>query len=144
MSKHGDKDFPWTTPHYDVIDVLSLFALDNVLMCYYIRAMKKRDITPEVPMKQGLEALAQAFAALKSPADIKAFLQDLCTPAEMEAMVDRWQVVPYVINEIPYREIHEHTGVSVTTIGRVARTLNTGAGGYQAAAKRLGITKTSH
>ena len=91
-----------------------------------------------------IEALAQAFAVLKNPSDLKAFLQDLCTPAEMEALVDRWQVVPYVINEMPYREIHEHTGVSVTTIGRVARTLNTGAGGYQAAAKRLGITKTNH
>ena len=118
--------------------------LDNVLTRYYISGMKKRDITPEVPQKQGLEALAQAFAALKNPADIKAFLQDLCTPAEMEALVDRWQVVSYVINEVPYREIHEHTGVSVTTIGRVARTLNTGAGGYQVAAKRLGITKTNH
>lgn len=123
---------------------LRSITLDNVLARYYISAMKKRDITPEVPLKQGLEALAQAFAALKTPTDIKAFLQDLCTPAEMEALVDRWQVVPYVINEIPYREIHEHTGVSVTTIGRVARTLNTGAGGYQVAAKRLGITKINH
>ena len=118
--------------------------LDNVIVHYYISGMKKRDITPEVPLKQGLEALAQAFSALKTPADIKAFLQDLCTPSEMEALVDRWQVVSYVINEMPYREIHEHTGVSVTTIGRVARTLNTGAGGYQVAAKRLGITKINH
>ena len=118
--------------------------LDNVIVCYYIVDMKKRDITPETPLKQGLEALAQAIAALKNQAEIKAFLLDLCTPAEMEALVDRWQVVPYVIDEMPYREIHEHTGVSVTTIGRVARTLNTGAGGYHAAVKRLGITKTNH
>ena len=123
---------------------LSKWKLDNVLTRYYISDMKKRDITPEIPQKQGLEALAQAFAALKNSADIKAFLQDLCTPAEMEALVDRWQVVSYVINKMPYREIHEHTGVSVTTIGRVARTLNTGTGGYQAAAKRLGITKANH
>lgn len=133
-----------TPSHYDVFRFLSLFVLDIVLMRYYIIGMKKRDITPEVPLKQGLEALAQAFAALKNTADIKAFLQDLCTPAEMEALVDRWQVVPYVIDEMPYREIHEHTGVSVTTIGRVARTLHTGAGGYHAAVKRLGITKNSH
>lgn len=120
---------------------MSLIQLDSVIARYYISRMKKRDITPEVPLKQGIEALAAAFAALKTPADIKAFLQDLCTPAEMEALADRWQVVPYVINDVPYREIHEHTGVSVTTIGRVARTLHSGAGGYQAAVKRLGISK---
>jgi hypothetical protein len=32
-----------------------------------------------------------------------------------------------------YREIHERTSVSVTTIGRVARFLSQGNGGYQAA-----------
>ncbi len=118
--------------------------LDNVLMRYYISAMKRRDITPEIPLNQGLEALAQVLSALKNPADIKAFLLDLCTPAEMEALVDRWQVVPLLIEAMPYREIHEHTGVSVTTIGRVARALNGGAGGYQAAVKRLGLAKANH
>ncbi len=38
---------------------------------------------------------------------------------------------------LPYREIHRITGVSVTTIGRVARYLATGAGGYALAVKRL-------
>ena len=35
-----------------------------------------------------------------------------------------------------YREIHDHTGVSVTTIGRVARYLTMGNGGYALAAER--------
>jgi len=38
---------------------------------------------------------------------------------------------------LPYRKIHELTGVSVTTIGRVARFLTAGNGGYQVALKRL-------
>ncbi len=33
---------------------------------------------------------------------------------------------------LPYREIHRLTGVSVTTIGRVARYLTSGNGGYRA------------
>nr|WP_284347006.1 Trp family transcriptional regulator [Xanthomonas oryzae] len=53
----------------------------------------------------------------------QAFLRDLCTPAELEAMADRWRVVPLLVKGVPYREIHELTQVSVTTIGRVARTL---------------------
>ena len=35
---------------------------------------------------------------------------------------------------VPYREIHKQTGVSVTTIGRVARYLTNGNGGYTLAA----------
>jgi uncharacterized protein YerC len=37
----------------------------------------------------------------------------------------------------PYREISRQTGVSVTTIGRVARYLANGNGGYALAASRL-------
>ena len=77
-----------------------------------------------------LDALAQALSGLADAAAFKAFLQDLCTPAELEAMTDRWRVVPLLQQGMPYREIHELTQVSVTTIGRVARTLERGAGGY--------------
>nr|WP_250636780.1 Trp family transcriptional regulator [Steroidobacter denitrificans] len=42
---------------------------------------------------------------------------------------------------VPYREIHKQTGVSVTTIGRVARFLSTGNGGYLLAAERLKIDR---
>ena len=59
-------------------------------------------------------------------------------PAELEALVDRWRVVPLLLAEMPYREIHERTAVSVTTIGRVSRTLEHGAGGYRIASERMG------
>jgi TrpR-related protein YerC/YecD len=64
---------------------------------------------------------------------MRAFLRDLCTPSELEALIDRWRVVPYLLRGMAYREIHERTAVSVTTIGRVARFLSQGNGGYQAA-----------
>jgi uncharacterized protein YerC len=38
---------------------------------------------------------------------------------------------------MPYREIHRQTAVSITTIGRVARYLAAGNGGYALAAQRL-------
>ncbi|AKC87746.1 YerC/YecD family TrpR-related protein [Pseudoxanthomonas suwonensis] len=77
-----------------------------------------------------LDALARALAALDNADAVRAFLQDLCTPAELEAMTDRWRVVPLLQQGVPYREIHDLTQVSVTTIGRVARTLERGTGGY--------------
>ena len=90
-----------------------------------------------------LEALAKALLALKTAEEMTAFLRDLCTPAELEALGDRWQVVPALLAGLPYREIHDRLGVSVTTVGRVARSLDMGAGGYQAAARHLGLHRTS-
>jgi TrpR-related protein YerC/YecD len=84
-----------------------------------------------------LDALAQALAALDTAEEVRAFLTDLCTPAELEAMADRWKVVPLIRAGLPYREIHDRTLVSTTTIGRVARTLDHGAGGYATAIARL-------
>ena len=80
--------------------------------------------------------LAEAMVRLRTATQMRAFLEDLCTPAELEAMTDRWKVVPLLLDGVPYREIHDRTLVSVTTIGRVARTLDRGAGGYAAAIKR--------
>ncbi|HUE49092.1 MAG TPA: YerC/YecD family TrpR-related protein [Steroidobacteraceae bacterium] len=82
-------------------------------------------------------ALCAALAALRTPQECRAFLRDLCTPAELQAMADRWTVVDCLQRALPYREIHRLTGVSVTTIGRVARFLAAGHGGYDTAARRL-------
>ncbi|MGH8139801.1 MAG: YerC/YecD family TrpR-related protein [Steroidobacteraceae bacterium] len=88
------------------------------------------------------EALAErnlyaALAALRSAGECRAFFRDLCTPAEIQAMADRWAVVDFLQRGLPYREIHRLTGVSVTTIGRVARFLASGNGGYAVAVRRI-------
>jgi len=83
-----------------------------------------------------LDALSRVLAALEKSAEVRAFLEDLCTPAELEAMCDRWKVVPWLLKRVPYSEIHKRTLVSITTIGRVARTLAHGSGGYDAALRR--------
>ena len=82
-------------------------------------------------------ALYRAILTLRSADECAAFLRDLCTPAEIQAMADRWIVAERLADGLPYRQIHERTGVSVTTIGRVARCLNDGAGGYATALRRL-------
>jgi TrpR-related protein YerC/YecD len=82
-------------------------------------------------------SLCTAIATLRDAAEIRAFLRDLCTPAELQAMADRWAAVEQLQRGLPYREVHRLTGVSVTTIGRVARYLAAGSGGYSMAAQRL-------
>jgi TrpR-related protein YerC/YecD len=89
------------------------------------------------------EALAErnlfaAVASLRSADECRAFFRDLCTPAELQAMADRWAVVDWLMRGVPYREINRLTGVSVTTISRVARCLadGEGDGGYSLVLRR--------
>ncbi|MBL8297718.1 MAG: DNA-binding transcriptional regulator [Rhodanobacteraceae bacterium] len=94
--------------------------------------MKRRYLEPETTPVPAEESLCRALLSLDTPAEMLAFLRDLCTPAELEALIDRWRVVPYLLAGYAYREIHDRTSVSVTTIGRVARFLQQGNGGYLA------------
>lgn len=81
--------------------------------------------------------LYDAVMQLKSTQEAADFFRDLCTPAELQAMADRWLVVAMLREGRAYRDIHDRTGVSVTTIGRVARFLEQGNGGYKRVADRL-------
>ncbi len=84
-----------------------------------------------------IEKLMQAIALLNNNEEALHFFTDLCTPSELEAMADRWQIVPLLRDGVPYREIHERTGVSVATITRVARCIHLGSGGYSLIADRV-------
>jgi len=84
------------------------------------------------------QALFRAILSLRDLGEVRAFLVDLCTPAELQALKDRWLVAELLDRDLPYRQIHDRTGVSVTTIGRVARYLNSGSGGYSKALQRRG------
>lgn len=100
--------------------------------------MKRRELgePPTTSAQRSRAELAAVLAAVPDPAGMEALLTDLCTPAELEALADRWAVVPRLAAGQSYRQIAEETGVSVTTVGRVARSLDHGAGGYRAALER--------
>jgi TrpR-related protein YerC/YecD len=78
-------------------------------------------------------SLFATVLTLKTVDECRAFFRDLCTPAELQAISDRWAVVEWLQKGLPYREIHRLTEVSVTTIGRVSRCLADGNGGYSLA-----------
>lgn len=88
--------------------------------------------------KNNEDALFKAIISLEDLGECRNFFKDLCTPAELQALVDRWRVVGLLQKNIPYRRIHDLTGVSVATIGRVARFLSDGFGGYAAAIEHSG------
>ena len=99
--------------------------------------MKQHDVAQKKELKQAARTLSEALNSLDSPREVRAFLEDLCTPAELEAMVDRWRVAQLVNQGYSYRDIREMTEVSVTTIGRVARFMEHGTGGYRTVLDRL-------
>lgn len=85
------------------------------------------------------EALAAALAALASETEVRAVLRDLCTPAEVRTLAERWQVAKLLDKGgMTYRDIHDATGVSTTTIVRVARFLKEEQnGGYRLLLDRM-------
>lgn len=99
--------------------------------------MKQHDATQKQEMKVAARTLSEALISLETPREARAFLEDLCTPAELEAMVDRWRVAQLLDQGLSYRDIRELTSVSVTTIGRVARFIEHGTGGYRTMLDRI-------
>jgi len=103
--------------------------------------MKHHNPAQKLQLKSAARSLSEALCQLETPEEVRLFLEDLCTPAELESMVDRWRVAQLLEQDLSYREIHELTQVSVTTIGRVARFMEMGSGGYRTVLDRL-VSKT--
>lgn len=82
------------------------------------------ETAPDTAADETYVPLEQAFLKLKTPGEVTRFLKDICTPAEIEALHQRW-LVAQMLDErkLSYREIHEASGASLTTVTRVARFL---------------------
>ena len=82
--------------------------------------------------------LCKALLMPETPAEMANLLADLCTPAEIRTLAERWHVARLLDgSDLTYRDIHDATGVSTTTIVRVARFLKQERNfGYRAALDR--------
>jgi len=92
------------------------------------------DATPETATR--FDQLVDAFMTLRDRETVVAFLHDLCTGAELDAMGQRLQVARLVDEGVPYQEISRRTGASTATVTRVAQWLHHGEGGYAAVIKK--------
>jgi len=82
-----------------------------------------------------LKKLAKALLSIKEEKDMQNFLRDSCSLEELEELSSRWEVVLLLDKGVSYREIAKKTGVSTTTVTRIAHWLNHGEGGYKAVLK---------
>jgi TrpR-related protein YerC/YecD len=83
------------------------------------------------------QKLIQAILTLKTSDEIKRFLRDLMTETEIEEFSKRLQAAEMLTENIPYSIIVKETGLSSTTVARVAKWLNSSLGGYKTVIKRL-------
>jgi TrpR-related protein YerC/YecD len=82
---------------------------------------------PLQPVRDDLQLcddLCRALMTPGSPEEMRRLLVDLCTPAEIRTLAERWHVARLLdATDLSYRDIHDSTGVSTTTIVRIARFL---------------------
>jgi len=78
-----------------------------------------------------LELLYRALALQTDERLIAALLEDMCTIREIDEMAQRLTVAKLLAADLPYIAISDITGASATTIARVSKSLNYGAGGYR-------------
>lgn len=77
------------------------------------------------------EFLIKAFLKLKSEKEMADFLRDLLTLPEIEEFANRLEIARLLLKGLSYQKIAKQTGVSTTTVTRVAHWLFKGCGGYQ-------------
>ena len=86
-----------------------------------------------------MKNLNEVFLLLKNKNEVSDFLKDLCTPAELKALEERWTVAQLLYeDELSYREISAKLKTSTTTVTRVARFLSSEPyQGYKRILKRI-------
>jgi TrpR-related protein YerC/YecD len=84
-----------------------------------------------------VDELVRALGLLRSDEERVAFLRDLCTLSEIQAMAHRLAAARLVDRGMPYAEVAERVGGSTTTVTRVAHWLRHGEGGYRIVLDRL-------
>ncbi len=75
--------------------------------------------------------LIKAILALETEGEAKSFLRDLMTEKEISEFAKRLRAAEMLIAKIPYTEIVKETGLSSTTVARVAKWLKGKEGGYK-------------
>jgi len=95
---------------------------------------------PTRDQEQLTSDLCDALLTARKRDEMLLLLRDLCTPAEIRTMAERWHVARLLDGtDLAYRDIHDLTGVSTTTIVRVGRFLRQEPHqGYRRAIDRLG------
>ena len=84
--------------------------------------------------------LIAGILELKNENEAKRFLRDLMTPLEIKEFANRLEAARLLSRDMQYKGIIERTGLSSTTIARIAKWLGGSLGGYRLVLSRLSST----
>ena len=89
--------------------------------------------------RQTMASLYTAFSEIKTEREFDDFLRDLCTPAEIAALSERWNIARELSQkQLSQQAVAKKLNVSVATVSRVARFLNDEPfGGYRLILSRI-------
>ena len=92
---------------------------------------------------EDMDILFRGILKLQTVEDCYDFFEDLCTIAELRAMVLRFQVARMLDEGRIYSDIVQETGASTATISRVNKCLVYGSDGYRKMLDRLKEDETA-
>lgn len=87
--------------------------------------------------KELLDRFFTAVTSLGSYKEVKDFFKDLLHPQEITMLARRLKIAEMLLDGETYEEINRKMKAGYSTITKVHRWVNSGAGGYKIVAKRL-------
>ncbi|MDD5721408.1 MAG: YerC/YecD family TrpR-related protein [Candidatus Pacebacteria bacterium] len=86
----------------------------------------------------------EAILSLKNTDEAERFLRDLMTESEIKEFANRLEAASLLSKDVQYNAIIESTGLSSTTIARIAKWLKGSLGGYRLILSRLSNVSLHH
>ena len=92
---------------------------------------KKRFTDDSYRREPWFKALCKGLLSCRSEEDVSNLLRDLGTLGELQDWSERLEVARLLVTGMSYRNVAAKTGVSTTTVTRVAKAIENGTGGYR-------------
>jgi TrpR family trp operon transcriptional repressor len=70
-----------------------------------------------------IDELAEVLLGIRDKGFMVRFLQEILTPAEIETLILRWELVKLLYKGVPQRQISQRLGISLCKITRGSREL---------------------
>lgn len=88
--------------------------------------------------KDALDQVCGAFLQLKTPREVRLFLEDLLTAQELESVTERLQIFRLLLKGTTQRRIQTLLNVSISKVIRGAHAWHDSKGGARVALERIG------
>jgi TrpR-related protein YerC/YecD len=86
---------------------------------------------------KAISEFLETILSLDNTKDLQNFMRDVATIRELTEMSARWGAAQMLNDGQSYRKISQSTGLSTTTVTRIAYWIENGEGGYKTVLKKI-------